>query len=82
VSGAFVGGALFALLPWVQSTHPSLAGLVFAGIAAVAIFLGRQPNGLAGILASWVAVLRRPAASGAPEPPSARLEGEPADATV
>ena len=51
VSGAFVGGALFALLPYVQSTHPGLAGLVFAGIAAVAIFLGRQPNGVAGIVA-------------------------------
>jgi branched-chain amino acid transport system permease protein len=60
VSGAFLGGALFALLPYVQSTHPGLAGLVFAGVAAVAIFLGRQPNGLAGILASWAALLRRP----------------------
>jgi branched-chain amino acid transport system permease protein len=60
VSGAFLGGALFALLPYVQSTHPGLAGLVYAGVAAVAIFLGRQPNGLAGIVTSWAALLRRP----------------------
>jgi branched-chain amino acid transport system permease protein len=50
VSGAFLGGALFALLPWIQAERPDLAGLVFAGIAAVAIGLGRQPNGLAGII--------------------------------
>jgi branched-chain amino acid transport system permease protein len=50
VSGAFLGGALFALLPYVQSEKPELAGLVFAGVAAVAIGLGRQPNGLAGIV--------------------------------
>jgi branched-chain amino acid transport system permease protein len=63
VSGACIGGVLFALLPYVQSREPALAGLVFAGIAAVAISLGRQPNGLAGILASWVDLLRRPVAN-------------------
>ncbi len=62
ISGAFLGGVLFALLPYVQSHHPDLAGLVFAGIAAVAISLGRQPNGLAGIVVSWLHLLRRPAA--------------------
>jgi hypothetical protein len=36
----------------VQAEKPSLAGLVFAGVAAVAIMLGRQPNGLAGIITS------------------------------
>ena len=50
VSGAFLGGVLFALLPYIQSEQPELAGLVFAGVAAVAIGLGRQPNGLAGIV--------------------------------
>lgn len=54
VSGAFIGGALFALLPYVQSENPELAGLVFAGVAAVAIGLGRQPNGLAGIVVERV----------------------------
>jgi branched-chain amino acid transport system permease protein len=52
VSGALIGGALFAYLPYVQAKHPELAGLVFAGVAAVAIGLGRQPNGLAGLISS------------------------------
>lgn len=82
VSGALIGGALFALLPYVQSEHPDLAGLVFAGIAAVAISLGRHPDGLAGLLAGWAAALRRPLAArsatptlepaAAPEPVAAR----------
>jgi branched-chain amino acid transport system permease protein len=50
VSGAWIGGVLFALLPYVQSHEPSLAGLVFAGIAAAAISLGRHPDGIAGML--------------------------------
>jgi branched-chain amino acid transport system permease protein len=50
VSGALIGGALFALLPVVQSKAPDLAGLVFAAVAVGAIGLGRQPNGLAGML--------------------------------
>jgi hypothetical protein len=59
------------LVPYVQSREPALAGLVFAGIAAVAISLGRQPNGLAGIVTSWLDALRRPAAlRPAPVPPS------------
>ena len=45
VSGALVGGALFALLPYVQSRAPRRwSGLVFAGIAAVAISLGPAPE--------------------------------------
>jgi branched-chain amino acid transport system permease protein len=50
VTGALLGGVLFALLPLVQSKRPELAGLVFAVIAAVAVALGKQPNGLAGLL--------------------------------
>ena len=50
VTGALVGGSLFALLPLVQSEQPELAGLVFAAVAAVAVGLGRQPNGLAGLV--------------------------------
>jgi branched-chain amino acid transport system permease protein len=52
VSGAWIGGVLFALLPYVQSHEPGLAGLVFAGIAAAAISLGRHPDGLAGMIAA------------------------------
>jgi branched-chain amino acid transport system permease protein len=76
VSGALIGGALFALLPYVQSHHPSLAGLVFAGVAAVAIGLGREPNGLAGMLTTALCRLPRPRSplrsgprSGPPERP-------------
>lgn len=50
VTGALLGGALFALLPLVQSEQPELAGLVFAAVAAAAIGLGRQPDGMAGLL--------------------------------
>ena len=50
VTGALLGGLLFALLPLVQSQRPELAGLVFAVIAAVAVALGKQPNGMAGII--------------------------------
>lgn len=50
VTGAFVGGALFALLPFVQSRYESYAGAAFAIIAFGAIALGRQPNGLAGLI--------------------------------
>jgi len=60
VSGAFVGGALFALLPVVQSRNPGLAGLVFLGIGAAAVSLGRQPNGIAGMLAQRAAEARQP----------------------
>ena len=65
VTGALTGGALFALLPLVQSEQPELAGLVFAAVAAAAIGLGRQPDGIAGLLydgvASWRPARRAPA---------------------
>lgn len=50
ISGAFIGGALFALLPFVQSEYQQYAGLAFFIVAFGAIALGRQPNGLAGLL--------------------------------
>ena len=53
VTGALLGGLLFAALPLVQSKKPELAGLVFAVIAAGAVALGKQPNGLSGLLYSW-----------------------------
>ena len=42
--------ALRAAAPACRREQPKLAGLVFAGVAAAAIGLGRQPNGLAGML--------------------------------
>jgi branched-chain amino acid transport system permease protein len=50
VTGALIGGSLFALLPYVQSEYPDQAGLVFAAVAVAVVALGRQPNGLAGML--------------------------------
>jgi branched-chain amino acid transport system permease protein len=50
VTGAFIGGSLFALLPYVQSEYPDQAGLVFAAVAVAVVALGRQPNGVAGML--------------------------------
>ncbi len=52
VTGAAIAGGLFAALVYAQSTYPDLAGLVFVVIAAAAIGLGRQPDGLAGMLTS------------------------------
>jgi branched-chain amino acid transport system permease protein len=49
VSGAFLGGTLLMLLPVLQSTFPSLSGLVFLVIGFGAIMLGRDPNGLANL---------------------------------
>ncbi|MEY2461569.1 MAG: hypothetical protein QOG30_3399 [Acidimicrobiaceae bacterium] len=50
VTGALIGGSLFALLPYVQSEYPDQAGLVFAAVAIAVVALGRQPNGVAGML--------------------------------
>jgi branched-chain amino acid transport system permease protein len=50
VFGALVAGALFALLTYAQSNVADLAGLVFIAVGAAAIGLGRQPNGIAGVV--------------------------------
>ena len=52
ITGALIGGTLFAALPLVQSDYPEYAGLVFAAIAVTALALGKQPNGMAGLLYS------------------------------
>ena len=49
VGGALIAGALFAFLNYAEATFPSISGVVFIGVAAAAIGLGRQPNGLAGM---------------------------------
>jgi branched-chain amino acid transport system permease protein len=54
ITGAGLAGALFALLAYAQVTFPELAGLVFIAVASAAIGLGRQPDGLAGVLLSLV----------------------------
>ncbi|HVV38189.1 MAG TPA: ABC transporter permease [Acidimicrobiales bacterium] len=59
VAGALVAGALFALLNYAEATFPSIGGVVFIGVAAAAITLGRQPNGLAGIGLDAVRQIKR-----------------------
>lgn len=69
ITGALLGGLLFAALPLVQSEAPELAGLVFAAIAVTAVALGKQPNGMAGLLYSRLGRRAAPArepAAGAP----------------
>lgn len=66
VGGALLAGVLFAGLNYAEATFPSISGVVFIGVAAAAISLGRQPNGLAGMVFDIVdgvkARVRRPAA--------------------
>jgi branched-chain amino acid transport system permease protein len=79
ITGAFTGGMLFALLPLIQSKQPSLAGLVFATVAGVAILLGKQPNGMAGLIYDRVKQLR----SGTPTAvPAAIVKEAPVGATA
>jgi len=85
VTGALLGGLLFALLPLVQSEAKELAGLVFAAIAVTALALGKQPNGMAGLLFARFAHRPSSGPTGstepAPEAPStARPTREVADA--
>lgn len=49
ISGALLGGVLLMLLPVIQATAPSYAGVVFLVIGFGAIMLGRDPNGLANL---------------------------------
>jgi branched-chain amino acid transport system permease protein len=80
ITGALVGGTLFAALPLVQSDYPEYAGLVFAVIAVTAMALGKQPNGLAGLgYSMWERVRRPRPAVAAPTSPAVP---EPTDAIV
>lgn len=84
VAGALIAGALFGLLGYAESSVADLAGLVFVAIGAAAIGLGRQPNGVAGLLFEALNRLpeRRPAALRRPRwrpigrTPALELEGE------
>jgi len=66
VSGALIGGGLFALLPFIQSEYPDQSGLVFAGVAVAVVALGKQPNGIAGMLYEAISGRGRPAREPAP----------------
>jgi branched-chain amino acid transport system permease protein len=52
ITGAAIAGALFALLSYAQSTYSELSGVVFLVVAAAAVSLGRQPDGIAGLVLS------------------------------
>ncbi len=73
ITGALVAGILFALLNYAQANVSDLAGIVFIVVAAAAIGLGRQPNGVAGAILAGTRSLAgrrlRPARTG-------RLEGQ------
>ncbi len=70
ITGALLGGVLFAALPLVQSEAPEFSGLVFAAIAVTAVALGKQPNGMAGLLYS--SLNRRRAPKRSTEEPAVR----------
>ncbi len=74
VSGAAVAGGLFALLSYAQATYPELSGVVFLAIAAAAIGLGRQPDGIAGMVLS--AFRRRSGTDPAPTSDEAVLDAD------
>jgi branched-chain amino acid transport system permease protein len=76
VTGALVGGLLFAALPFVQSEYAEYAGLVFAVIAGGAVALGKQPNGLAGLLYSWTGRSGKGAGATTTEPASEELQDQ------
>ncbi|WP_051246457.1 ABC transporter permease [Nocardioides halotolerans] len=47
VTGAVLGGVAMMALPQLQSSYPSVGGLLFVVVAVGAILLAREPNGLA-----------------------------------
>jgi branched-chain amino acid transport system permease protein len=50
ITGALIGGMFLGFLPVLQDAFPALSGLAYLGIGVAAIGLGRDPNGLAGLL--------------------------------
>lgn len=50
VTGALIGGLLYALIVEVQVRSPGIAGLTFAAVGAAAVAVGRNPHGIAGML--------------------------------
>jgi branched-chain amino acid transport system permease protein len=58
VLGAALAGVVYASLVYAESTFEGLGGLVFVVIGAAAVSLGRQPNGLAGLILDRVQPLR------------------------
>ncbi|MBA2281110.1 MAG: ABC transporter permease [Acidimicrobiia bacterium] len=86
-TGALLGGILFSLFPLIESKWPEYAGVPFVVVAVVAVGLGRQPNGLAGILFDRFERVRRPrradaGAAAAPSGDGVVREPGPGPATI
>lgn len=67
VSGALAGGLAYALLPVVQSRVPAIGGFIFLVTGVTAVAVGRNPNGIAFLIAQRLRALR-------PPPPPPELE--------
>ena len=64
VTGALIGGLALGFTPVVQDAYPALGGIVYLLIGGAAIALGRDPNGLAGMMFRAARKVRRkPAAA-------------------
>jgi branched-chain amino acid transport system permease protein len=70
VSGALVGGLLYASLPIIQEKVPSISGLVFLMAGGAGILLGRNPNGVSFLITNRVRQLtaRKPERATVVEP--------------
>jgi branched-chain amino acid transport system permease protein len=59
ITGAVLGGTAMMALPQLQSSYPSIGGLLFVVIAVGAIALAKDPNGLANQLFKLGRLLER-----------------------
>lgn len=50
ITGTLIGGFALGFLPALQQRFPALVGIAYLGIGVAAIGLGRDPNGIAGLL--------------------------------
>jgi branched-chain amino acid transport system permease protein len=50
ITGTLIGGFVLGFLPAIQQRFPALVGVAYLGIGIAAIGLGRDPNGIAGLL--------------------------------
>ena len=50
ITGTLIGGFALGFMPAIQQRFPALVGVAYLGIGIAAIGLGRDPNGIAGLL--------------------------------
>lgn len=71
VTGAFIGGMVYAFLPAIEQAIPALGGLVYLMIGVAAVSLGRNPNGVGFVVFRYARRLFSPLLpwiEGQPEP--------------